>query len=549
MSVSSPSHLLQARRIPFRPYVVQPGETVYDIAMEHGLTMTSILRINKMSFHKCQLNVGQVIRLPIEGEVTQVIPPGIYSPHVLSSLPGKGTNLSSSSPFPRPPTPPDLSWSAPVPAVAPNSTVVGINPLGLDRSPSSLSMALIVGTSVAALVTLTPMIQEFLGKVFSSPLLLKDTPATLVSFFAVAKERLASIVASLLSLFSSLREKSRAKNLQADEKYDDDDDDGGGPVTPSSDGDDDDEEEEEEESDPTGLLERLTSQVSKLSTKVESTMAALPPLSESTTPRDDPPPSPWCHREEDEDKDRDDEDEDDGGAHGESVVTPAERVRAALAAQRQELRDGDDPKVNPGGNIDGDDVHQGPSPLAMNLNLTATMMDTTFSAPGEKRDAHLLQLLEAKAWAVEGPVGERLRRVLHDVNVAKERIDSVMMVSETVETSATTTRDHHHVEANDGGDIREQQEQHCAYDGWYGVEEEEEEPNSSHVTSEPESLLTSSSLLLPLSHHHIQSHQQEQPPRRSGVGDGSDYRFKKQDLNRLALLWMLMDSNPIDSTA
>ncbi|CAG9464167.1 unnamed protein product [Pedinophyceae sp. YPF-701] len=59
------SVVAQAKRIPYRPYVVQPGETVYDIATKHDVTMGSVLSLNSLSFSNPNIYEGQVIRLPV----------------------------------------------------------------------------------------------------------------------------------------------------------------------------------------------------------------------------------------------------------------------------------------------------------------------------------------------------------------------------------------------------------------------------------------------------------------------------------------------------
>ena len=119
---SGPTSLAQAGYI----YTIRPGDTLWDIAVAHGITLQALLEANELS-DAATLHVGQTIRVPAPP------PPPIAAPEPQpASPPGDEAPAEPSAPAPEAPVEP----SAP----APEAPVVTIAPELADWPAAVLSL-------------------------------------------------------------------------------------------------------------------------------------------------------------------------------------------------------------------------------------------------------------------------------------------------------------------------------------------------------------------------------------------------------------------------
>jgi len=75
-------------------HVVQPGENLFRIALQYGLTVTELAQANGIS-NTWQIYVGQVLVIPLPGQTAGVPAPDTSPPATATHVVGRGETLAS----------------------------------------------------------------------------------------------------------------------------------------------------------------------------------------------------------------------------------------------------------------------------------------------------------------------------------------------------------------------------------------------------------------------------------------------------------------------
>jgi lipoprotein NlpD len=112
-----PSAVQPARAAKDGVYVVQPGDTLYSIALSFGVDVRDLARWNDVA-DAAALRVGQPLRVTPPAEVATVTPVTPGGSTEVRPLPAPGAEAGAPTPMPPPVTP------APVPPTSPSTTAV-----------------------------------------------------------------------------------------------------------------------------------------------------------------------------------------------------------------------------------------------------------------------------------------------------------------------------------------------------------------------------------------------------------------------------------------